>query len=103
MSRGTIKRGSGPARTGVLRGGIWGEVEAGVSAVNPHSGADVHGESLDVGARETAPTFALDGGDRGGIIGLELAGTDLVAPPLGTTSIAERFRGPMDVFRSRQR
>jgi len=73
-----------------------------VSAVDPHSGADVHGENLDVGAREPAPTFALDGGDRGGIIGLELAGTDLVAPPLGS-SIAERFRGPMDVFRSRQR
>ena len=81
---------------------FWGEVEAGVSAVSPHSGADVHGESQDGGGREPAPTFALDGGDGGGIIGLELARTDLVAPPLGT-SIADRLRGPIDIFRSRQR
>lgn len=72
-----------------------------MAAVSPRGGGD-HGESLDVGEREPAPGFVLNGGDGGSIVGLELAGTgDLVAPPLGTP-IAERLRGPVDVFRSRQ-
>ena len=73
-----------------------------MTAVSPLGGADAHGESLDAGGREPGPAFALDGGDGGALVGLELAGTgDLVAPTLGTP-IAERLRGPVDVFRSRQ-
>jgi exopolysaccharide biosynthesis polyprenyl glycosylphosphotransferase len=74
-----------------------------LTAVTPLGGADSHGERLDLGGREPAPEpFVLEGVERAGIVGLELAGAgDLVAPPLGTP-IAERLRGRVDVFRSPQ-
>jgi exopolysaccharide biosynthesis polyprenyl glycosylphosphotransferase len=75
-----------------------------VAAVNPLGGADLHDEGLDEGGREPTSAFTLEGADNGALVGLELAGAgagELVVPTLGTP-LAERFRAPVDVFRSRQ-